>query len=341
MIHVYNFTPTCKNQSMKPGRTKIVIGLGACFLSCFTPLPADQTVAKPHPSSENLPWLTGPLIASTGTAVQGGHYTVQTYAYLYATTGTYNAHWKSASMATLYNATLLLQIQIGLTKFMDFQLLPTGQYSWCRGQSSTEFADLPFLLDFQLLDTDKYPSVPGIKLQITETFPTGKYDQLSPKKRGTQISGMGSYSTAPAIVLYKVVHFGGVHYMSITGNIEYAYFAPVDVRGLNFYGGGKGTRGRVYPGSQTTAIVSFEYTLTKNWVLALDNVYIHTDKDRFRGKRGAARVGRSSSEQISFAPAIEYNFNTNWGIIAGSWFTAAGRNTPKFYSGIFSFSYSY
>ena len=316
-----------------------------CGISIFaasSSLLADLPAPAPTSNPENLPWLTGPLIAPVGVALQNGHYSLQPYSFLYATTGLYNAHWKSVSIDNLYNETFLLQIEVGLTSFMDFQLIPTGQYSWSQGKSSTEFSDLPFLLNFQLLQPDKYPSLPGIKLQITETFPTGNYNHLNPGKLGTDISGAGSWSTAPALVLYKVVHFGGVHYMSITGSLQYAYFAPVYVKGLNAYGGGRGTRGKVYPGNTTQAILSFEYTLTKNWALALDNVYTHEDRDRFRGKQGSGGpVGLPSSEQLSFAPAIEYNFNENWGIIAGSWFTAAGRNTPKFYSGIFSFMYSY
>jgi hypothetical protein len=41
-----------------------------------------------------------------------------------------------------------------------------------------------------------------------------------------------------------------------------------------------------------------------------------------------------SSEQISFAPAIEYNFNSNIAIEIGAWVTALGRNSPIFNSAI-------
>ena len=79
----------------------------------------------------------------------------------------------------------------------------------------------------------------------------------------------------------------------------------------------------------------------------LDNVYIHANKNRFSGKAGFAPSGEPavikwpSTEQLSFAPAIEYNFNENCGLIAGSWFSAAGRNSWEFRSGILSFIYSF
>ncbi len=230
---------------------------------------------------------------------------------------------------------------------MDIQMIPSVLYFATQGKSSSHFGDLPIILDFQLLSDQKFQWIPGIKLQIGETFPTGKYQKLNPHKLRTDISGLGSFSTSPAIVFYKVYHLYRHHYLSLTASFQYTYYAPVHVKGFNFYGGGFGTRGKVYPGNLSTAIISFEYTLTKNWVLAIDNVYIHEDKNRFRGNPGIAASGipatvsRPSSEQLSFAPAIEYNFNEHFGLIAGVWFTAAGRNNLEFRTGVASFTIAY
>ncbi len=46
-----------------------------------------------------------------------------------------------------------------------------------------------------------------------------------------------------------------------------------------------------------------------------------------------------TSAQFSIAPAIEYNWNANIGIIFGSWFTLAGKNSTQFTSGVFAFNY--
>ena len=94
-------------------------------------------------------------------------------------------------------------------------------------------------------------------------------------------------------------------------------------------------------------IVSFEFILNQKWVLAPDNVYIHADATQFYGTLGTtaaglpATVGTPSSEQISLAPAIEYNFSANFGIEAGCWFAAWGRNTTEFRSGVINFAYTY
>jgi hypothetical protein len=119
------------------------------------------------------------------------------------------------------------------------------------------------------------------------------------------------------------------------------------VHGFNTYGGGFGTQGRVLPGNILQAIVSFEFTLSQNWVFAIDNVYTHTNATHFYGVLGttaegvSASVGGPSSEQFSFAPAIEYNFSANLGIAAGCWFTAWGRNSTEFRSGVVNIDYTY
>jgi hypothetical protein len=315
---------------------------GMLAIAPICSLTADEAI---NPS--NLPWLTGPLIAPTGTVVPVGHYSIQPYFTFNVNTGTYSPHWNAISSPNFYNVSLQVQVLIGITKWMDFQAFPLALYNNTQGQSSTRFGDLPLGFDFQLISANKYKWFPGIKLQLLETFPTGKYQKLNPKKLDTDVSGLGSFYTSADLVFYKVYHLSGVHYLSMTMSLGYTVFAPVHVKGLNVYEGGFKTRGKVYPGNSFNAILSFEYTFNEHWVLAIDNVYVHNNKNRFSGNPGfvapgvPAVVGWPSTEQLSFAPAIEYNFSNRWGIIAGSWFSAAGRNSLEFRSGIFSFIYSY
>jgi hypothetical protein len=298
------------------------------------------------PAGAVSPWLTGTLLAPSGEVVQRGHYVIEPYFYFNTITGTYDRNWHNISTPNFFNFTVQLEIIIGLTEWMDFETIPEVLYNSTQGQSSTLFGDLPLTLDFQLLDSDKFKWFPGIKLGLTETFPTGKFQKLNPRKLSTDISGLGSFATTADLVFYKVYHLTGKHFLSSTTSFAYTYYAPVHVRSLNFYNGGLGCAGKVYPGNSWTVDVAFEFTFNKNWVFALDNVYTHFDKDRFKGTPGInplllvpAVVGRHSSETLSFAPALEYNFNEHWGIIAGAWFSAIGRNTPVFRNAIISFGY--
>ena len=72
-----------------------------------------------------------------------------------------------------------------------------------------------------------------------------------------------------------------------------------------------------------------EFSLTDHWALATDIVASVFQKDRFRGKTKKT-VGYPPIIQFSASPAIEYNWNNHLGVIAGSWFTFAGKNYYSF-----------
>jgi hypothetical protein len=49
--------------------------------------------------------------------------------------------------------------------------------------------------------------------------------------------------------------------------------------------------------------------------------------------------GGPSSSQYSLAPAIEYNWSQNIGLIGGVWFTVAGQNISQFNSIVIALNY--
>lgn len=294
------------------------------------------------------PWLTGPLIAPVATVIPKGHAEIEYYLYATTNTGLYNSHWNVHSQPNLTSINPQIVCIFGLTEWMDIQITPQALYNFSQGKSSVHLGDTPIGFDFQLYPPDdKREWIPGVKVTLREIFPTGKYQKLNPGKKGTDLSGAGSFGTSGGLVFYKVFHLKDHHYLSTQLSLGGTLFAPVHVKGFNNYGGGYYASGKVRPGISSTAIFSFEYTFTQNWVFALDSVYTHTNKNRFSGNPGitsagdVASVGNPSSEQISFAPAIEYNFSANFGIIAGAWVTACGRNTTQFRSGVVNFDCNY
>ncbi len=102
------------------------------------------------------------------------------------------------------------------------------------------------------------------------------------------------------------------------------------MHGLNVYGGNTSTRGTAYPGNNFSVNVGLEYSLSQPWTLALDLLYIYQAKNRFSGHDGGTPMTSPSSASYSLAPAIEYNFSDKIGLIGGSWFTVAGRNTAQY-----------
>lgn len=298
-----------------------------CGLLAFANLQAD-------------PWFTGPLIAPTGTVVPYGDLDIEPYFIFVGDTGVYDRHWHAHSIPNFYSFNPEIFTYFGLTPWMDIGMIPQAFYNFSQGKSSVHFGDLDVGFDFQPFAADASSWFPGIKLAIREVFPTGKFQRMNPDKKGTDVSGLGAYGTIFEIVFYKVYHIKDLHYLSITLSYDYLINTSVRLHGLNVYGGGHGTKGKAHPGSNSTAIFSFEYTFDQNWVFALDNVYVHVNKTRFQGKT-VNPVGRPSSEQFSLAPAIEYNFSKHFGIITGAWVTAFGRNSFRFRNGSFTLNYYY
>lgn len=110
----------------------------------------------------------------------------------------------------------------------------------------------------------------------------------------------------------------------------------MNVRGGNAYGGGFGTDGRVHPGATVNVVVAAEYTLTRHWVLAFDVGYFHVGATRFSGTTGVdatgaqAVTGKGAGDLLSLAPAVEYNFTEQLGVIVGPWFSVAARHMSHF-----------
>ena len=79
--------------------------------------------------------------------------------------------------------------------------------------------------------------------------------------------------------------------------------------------------------------MSFEYSLTRSFVVALDVTYRHTGNTRVTGYNIALPRGASIefdsgySDALGLAPAIEYSWKSNLGVLLGVRVIPAGRNT--------------
>ncbi len=292
------------------------------------------------------PWLTGPLLTPTSQTVAPGYLDIEPYVYYTVNTGIYNDDWKGVSTPNFTNINLPLLIYFGITQWMDISLLPQVNYNRTKGVSSLEFGDFDFTLDFELVRETQDNHIPGLKFYVSEVFPTGKYQKLKPERLRTDAGGRGSFQTEVGIVLAHLIHISDVYYANLRLNLFYNYFAPVHVKGFNFYGGGRDTSGRVHPGAQYAYFFGAEFTLSQNWAFAFDAVGMYTTKTRFSGRPGINPTTKVPNVlsippqvQFSFAPALEYNFSQALGIIAGSWFTLAGKNSTRFISGVIAINY--
>jgi hypothetical protein len=121
-------------------------------------------------------------------------------------------------------------------------------------------------------------------------------------------------------------------------DLTYSLSSSVGLHDASVYGTPVGFSGRAYPGNSFTADAAAEYSVTRNWVLALDVVYQHEGDTLVRGQlappAGGSRGGSFSAASgsayaLQLAPAIEYNFNSRIGVLLGVRIIASGRNTTS------------
>ncbi len=281
----------------------------------------------------HLPWFTGPLLAPSGHVVPAGHWNIEPYLFATTTYGHYGPHWHTTSIPKFFSANVQIPIQYGVVSPIDVQIVPGFSWNHTDGASKWVINDLPLVIDIQLLADKPGKWWPAIKLTVSANAPIGKYQKLDPNKLSTDIGGAGTWNEKIALVFSRLFHISRAIYYAPRLSFGYTIPNPVHVKNLNAYGGAKGTHGKVYPGNTFVTILGMELSLNPNWALACDFQYQHRNKTRFSGK-ATASMGGPSNEQFSLAPAFEYNWNANIGIIAGAWFSFAGRNSAEFASGV-------
>ena len=282
-----------------------------------------------YPAAEG-PWFTGTLITPSAYSIPFGHYNLEPYLSVNNTFGLFNKHWHEKTLPeTVSNINLQFWAQMGVNSFMDFTIVPSFYYNYVgEEESSWRFGDLFAQLGFQL---SKQQGAKGFAARFTigELFPTGTYQHLDIRKLGTDASGGGSFVTFFQFIFAKRWNTYTFHYLAARMSAGCSLYSQVCVHGLNSYGGDKTTKGRVFPGTSFPLLFGFEYNMTQNWVLALDIINQTSLKTRFKGST-TFPVGWRWQYNLSFAPAIEYNYSQNVGLIAGVWFAPVGRVSQKF-----------
>jgi hypothetical protein len=290
-----------------------------------------------------IPWYTGPLITGSASNVPFGHINIQPYLYFTINHAAYDNHRHSHSKPNTYILNPQFVFQAGLTKWLDVTTVPSGYFRWQNGENGQNFSDLPLQFGFQILREGPY--IPNIRLIIGETFPTGKYRNLNPHKNGLDATGEGVFSTSFGLNISKIFWWIKLHPVAVRLATQYIVADQKShVQGFHAFGGGYGTRGKVSVGNTFNADLGVEVSINQKWVFATDIAYTISNKSTFRGKQGYASDGSLAisgapvSDQLSLAPAIEYNVDSSSGFIGGVWFSMTGRNSANFASIVLSYT---
>ncbi len=289
------------------------------------------------------PWYTGPLITPSATMVPPGYTNWQPYIYFTDNYNVFNSKRESVSAPnTFIVKTQPVILQIGITPSVDTGISMGTVAQWKKGQFSGGFQDMTLQIGF--LISKQTPYAPQVKFTLGEVLPTGNYQNLDPDNLGLDATGGGVWSTAFNLTFGKLFFWNTLHPFNTRVSFGYSVPTPTEVRGFNAYGGGYGTKGRVHPGNNFNVDLGLELSINQPWVVALDVAYTCSNRTTFSGSSGTttsggnilAAVGSSYSDQLSFAPAVEYNFSDKMGLLGGLWFTTYGRSAPNFISGVFT-----
>ena len=163
------------------------------------------------------------------------------------------------------------------------------------------------------------------------SFPTGAYQYLQTPLAGV---GSGAFTAKEGVLLQSLFDTWGNHPMRV--RLYAAAYEPlgsVSLHDTSSYGTSQGFQGYATPGISINAGVGIEYGLNQRWVLALDAAMNYNTGFNLNGSNAdgsSLNVASLSSTSFSLAPAIEYNFSGNVGLIVGVQFSVAGQNTSSY-----------
>ena len=301
-----------------------------------------QAAPSPSPASTHQAlsdaWWTGPLLAPSAGTLPHGHILVEPYLYDVIQYGAYDAHGalKAAPHERSYGS--LTYFIYGLTDRFNVGVIPVFGYTAVSGgenSSGVALGDWAFLAQYRLAQYHHGSWMPTTSVSIQETFPTGKYDNL---ERSSDGAGAGAYSTKVSLYTQTYFWMPNGRILRARLNLSDTFSGVVPLSGASVYGTQAGFSGSAHPGTTFTLDASMEYSATRNWVLANDFVYTQYGSTRVSSAAGAT-VDSGESHSFAIAPALEYNWSANVGIIAGVRIFPSGVNTSASVTPVIAVNY--
>jgi hypothetical protein len=299
------------------------MSLGATTVAWATSQPA----VVPQQSLDDA-WWTGPLLAPSAGTLPQGHWLLEPYLFDAMTFGHFDRHGTLHSTGAAHEFGNQSYVEYGLVDGFTLGLIPRlGFHESSEGQDSSGFAvgDVTLQGAYGLTQFHQGSWVPMTALVVGETLPVGKYDRLSGPTDGAL--GGGAYSTT--VSLYSQTYFWMPTGRILRARLDLSYQVSqwASLHGESVYGTLNGFSGRAHPGPSFVGDLAFEYSLTQSWVLATDVDWEHDGNTRVEGESPYLVQDSGGADILYLAPAVEYNWNSRMGVIAGARIAAAGRNT--------------
>lgn len=278
-------------------------------------------------------WWTGPMLANSAETLPRGHVLVEPYVYDVMTDG--NDGFGSRAYM-LYGLTD--DLTVGAIPIIGYNGLHHGPNS-----SGIGGGDQIVQAQYRLTRFHEGSWFPTLAIQLQEALPTGRYKRLA---RAADGMGGGAWATTLGLNAQSYFWMPNGRILRVRLNATWTFARHADVDGVSVYGTGAGFHGRATPGDAFYVGTSFEYSLTRRWVLALDLTYSRSDATHVAGYDDplglppvAVRTATGRSEAFGFAPAIEYSFNANVGVLLGVRVIPGGHNVTRSVSPAIAINY--
>ena len=295
----------------------IVAALAVIFLySMGTAAEAEEPGAERWQAAiESARW-TGPLLASTAETLPQGHFYTEPYVFDVISGGQHNL-----GSSGFYQYGLFNNYTIGVQPFIS---LGTHKYN-----RNLAIGDFKLLSQLRVSHFTPEHRVPSVALVMNLVLPTGKDDRLGALRQG---HGSGSFAPEIGINVQQYFLLGNGRLLRARFNFLKNFPLKTSVRDRSVYGTLSGFQGHARPGSKTTLVGAVEYSVTREWVIALDVERDQWGKTEVAGRNADGTLVDQTSPRswdVGFAPAIEYNWSARAGAIFGVWIVPKGHNTQS------------
>jgi hypothetical protein len=283
-------------------------------------------------------WWTGPLLAASPGTLPQGHFLVEPYVYDAIVHERFDSSGKRQPVARENDFGSQSYILYGLVDSVTVGLIPRfGFHDLSQGTSSSGIGvgDVTLQAAYRLTQFQDDGWLPATSLVLAETLPIGKYDRLG--DRPSDGFGGGAYKTELSIYSQYYFWMPNGRILRTRLDITQSWSHDVNLHDVSVYGTPAGFRGHASSGNSSVVNLAFEYSVTRNWVAALDVIYEPDSSTRVVGQYPLldsnpaetvdVRAASGSSQSFAIAPAIEYNWTSDIGVIVGAKIFTAGRNT--------------
>jgi hypothetical protein len=293
----------------------------------------DSPSAVPRQSLDDA-WWTGPLLAPNASTLPKGHFLIEPYLFDVIRYGRFDSDGHRQSVPRSNGLGSLTYVLYGLVdKFTVGMISVAGYNTVSVGPSSSGpgLGDLTLNAQYRLTLFREGGWIPTTSLVVQETLPTGKYDRL--EGRPGDGLGAGAYTTTLSLYSQMYLWLPNGRILRTRLILSGGFSSNANVQDVSVYGTTDGFQGHAKPGDSFLADASWEYSLTRSWVLALDLVWRYDASTRVSGHNvldpttPPIQFDTRSSAAFAFAPAVEYSWKSNLGVIFGVRVFPAGRNT--------------